>query len=54
MSDQNRIERLTALTRRYVWLLAEIHGGNQFSRDRLWHWLTEAETAIAEAGRQAP
>jgi hypothetical protein len=40
---------LRQITRRYIWLLSELHGGNQFSKEQLWHWLTEANAAIAKA-----
>lgn len=29
-------------TRALCWLLSELHGGNQFSKEALWHWLEQA------------
>jgi len=45
MSEHN-IDALSGLARRYVWLLSELHGGNQFSQEQLWRWLEEAEATI--------
>ena len=34
---------------RYVWLLSELHSGNEFSKDQLWRWLEEAESDLRKA-----
>jgi hypothetical protein len=34
------------MARRYVWLLSELHAGNEFSKDQLWRWLEEAEANL--------
>jgi hypothetical protein len=38
--------RLRAIIKRHVWLLSELHGGNEFSKDDLWRWLTEAQSVL--------
>ena len=50
MNDQHSTAApLSEMTRRYIWLLSELHGGNQFSKEQLWRWLTEANATIAKA-----
>jgi|GEM_PF-2530181 hypothetical protein len=49
MSDHN--DPLRKLAQRYVWLLSELHAGNEFSKDQLWRWVEEAEAAIRNAER---
>ena len=49
MSDQCDSGAPSELARRYVWLLAELHGGNEFSKDQLWCWLLEAEAVTHRA-----
>ena len=50
MNDQHSTAApLSEMTRRYIWLLSELHGGNQFSKEQLWRWLTEANAAVAKA-----
>lgn len=41
--------RFDNMLRRYIWLLSELHGGNQFSQEQLWRWLIEANAALAKA-----
>ena len=54
MSDQNSTSApVSEMIQRYVWLLSELHGGNQFSKEQLWRWLTEANAALAKADRGA-
>lgn len=36
-------------TKRLVWLLSELHGGNEFSNDQLWKWCAEAQDVIRKA-----
>ncbi len=49
MNDQHSTAApLSEMTRRYIWLLSELHGGNQFSQEQLWRWLTEANATIAK------
>jgi hypothetical protein len=55
MDGQQRepAEPLRHMSRRYIWLLSELHGGNQFSKEQLWRWLAEANAAIAKADEGA-
>ena len=44
MSDLKYRElKYKKLAERYRWLLSELHGGNEFSKDQLWQWLQEAD-----------
>lgn len=35
------------------WLLGELHGGNTFSKQTLWHWLQQANVPTTGDGRLA-
>jgi hypothetical protein len=39
--------RQEIVLKRHAWLLSELHAGNEFSKDDLWKWLTEAQSVIA-------
>jgi len=45
---------LKDLARRYVWLLSELHGGNEFSKDQVWRWLEQAEAIRKAEPRTTP
>lgn len=47
-ADGDNTVMLREIVRRHVWLLSELHGGDEFSKDLLWRWLREAEAAIAK------
>ena len=46
MSCQSDNGAPSLMARRYVWLLSELHSGNEFSKDQLWRWLKEAEPLL--------
>lgn len=46
MRGQGDNGALSEMARRYMWLLSELHAGNDFSNDQLWRWLREAESAL--------
>jgi hypothetical protein len=46
MSGQSDNGAPSLMARRYLWLLSELHAGNEFSKDQLWRWLEEAESIL--------
>ena len=46
MSRQSENGAPSLMARRYLWLLSELHAGNEFSKDQLWRWLEDAESAL--------
>ena len=49
MSRQSDNGAPSLMARRYVWLLSELHAGNEFSKDQLWRGLEDAESALRRA-----
>ena len=49
MSRQSDNGAPSLMARRYVWLLSELHAGNEFSKDQLWRWLEDAESDLRRA-----
>jgi hypothetical protein len=41
---------LLEIAKRHRHLLAELHAGNAYSKEHLWHALTETELALSKAG----
>lgn len=41
---------LLEIAKRHRHLLSELHGGNSYSKEYLWHALTETEVALSKAG----
>jgi hypothetical protein len=51
MSDPSCVAALRDIVPRHIWLLSELHAGNEFSKDQLWRWLKEAEATRPDTPR---